>query len=242
MQSDKMELNPAMEGFNFNDSDAKAIAIADEVMEAIGGRKNWDETNYLVWDFFGKRRLYWDKMKGDVRIEFLNEELTILLNIHTMEGKVAKNGIEFTNADSLTTYLDKGKGIWINDSYWLVMPFKLKDSGVTLKYIREDTLSGGIGADVLQLTFENVGNTPENKYEVYVDKNDNLIKQWAFFRNFDQDSANFVRPWDNYQSYGKILLSSERSDNGGPSNTSAPESLPSKIFTSFDEVDLTAGD
>lgn len=30
--------NPAAEGFNEAESDAKAIAIADEVMEAMGGR------------------------------------------------------------------------------------------------------------------------------------------------------------------------------------------------------------
>jgi hypothetical protein len=44
--------NPAAEGFNESGSDAKAMAIADEVMQAMGGRKAWDKTRYLSWKFF----------------------------------------------------------------------------------------------------------------------------------------------------------------------------------------------
>ena len=51
------EINPAAEGFNLEASDEKAIALADEVMEAMGGRKNWDATRYIRWNFFGRRTL-----------------------------------------------------------------------------------------------------------------------------------------------------------------------------------------
>jgi hypothetical protein len=53
--------NPAAEGFNESASDAKAIAIADEVMQAMGGRKAWDKTRYLSWKFFSFRQLTWDR-------------------------------------------------------------------------------------------------------------------------------------------------------------------------------------
>ncbi len=230
--------NPAMPDFNADLSDQKAIAIADEVMVAMGGRKNWDNARYFIWDFFGARRLFWDKWNGDVRIENLKNDLKIIVNINEMTGKVFKDGSELTNQDSVQHYLSMGKSIWINDSYWLVMPFKLKDSGVTLKYDRTDSLLNGQSADVLSLTFEGVGDTPQNKYEVFVDQHDNLIKQWAFFREAGQDSASFIRPWDNYQSFGNILLSSNRSDNGGPSNTYVLNQLPSSVFDSWDDVDM----
>jgi hypothetical protein len=93
---------------------------------------------------------------------------------------VAKDGKEITDPDQKSKLMKRGKSIWINDSYWLVMPFKLKDSGVTLNYVREDTISTGEKADVLEMKFKNVGVTPQNKYEVFVTKDDNLIKQWAF--------------------------------------------------------------
>ncbi|MEJ2086172.1 MAG: hypothetical protein P8Y44_10915, partial [Acidobacteriota bacterium] len=48
--------NPPAPGFNAEASDDEAIVIADQVMEALGGRKAWDDTRYLTWNFFGRRR------------------------------------------------------------------------------------------------------------------------------------------------------------------------------------------
>ena len=59
--SETKEVNPAAEGFNQTNSDAQAIAIADEVMLAMGGREAWDNTRYLCWKFFGRDELIWDK-------------------------------------------------------------------------------------------------------------------------------------------------------------------------------------
>lgn len=129
--------------------------------------------------------------------------------------------------------LDRAKGIWINDSYWLLMPFKLKDTGVTLKYLGEDTTATGTKCNVLELTFKEVGNTPENKYRVYVDLKDNLVKQWAYYKDAAQDSASQVWPWDNYKKYGDILLSADRSDNKGPRDVRIDEKLPDKVFNEF---------
>ena len=86
--------NPAAPGFNASDSDAKAVAVADEVMKAMGGRKAWDETRNFSWNFFGARSLLWDKKTGDVRIEAKKEDLTILVNIYSMKGQVKKGGGE----------------------------------------------------------------------------------------------------------------------------------------------------
>ena len=229
------EENPPMEDFNIEESDSRAIAIADSVMKKMGGRKLWDETRYISWTFFGRRKLLWDKREGNVRIEFLNDPSTIyLVNVNSMQGKAMKAGEEITHPDSLAKELKRAQAIWINDSYWLFMPFKLKDSGVTLKYLRQDTTMTGAISDVLQLTFEEVGNTPNNKYEIWVNRHEGLITQWAYFQNSAQDSASFIRPFDNYRRYGKILLSGDRSDNGGPGNIRVMESVPDGFFTSFD--------
>jgi hypothetical protein len=53
--------------------------------------------------------------------------------------------------------------------------------------------------DILQLTFNAVGVTPENKYWLYVDKEDHLIKQWAYYQNFKDSEPKFLKPWNNYQ-------------------------------------------
>jgi hypothetical protein len=43
---------------------------------------------------------------------------------------------------------------------------------VNLTYVKTEQLSNGTTADILQLTFNAVGVTPENKYWLYVDKED----------------------------------------------------------------------
>jgi hypothetical protein len=175
--------------------------------------------------------LIWDKKEERVRIESINDSITYVVNLNAMTGKVWVKGQELTEKDSLSKMLNKAKSMWINDSYWLVMPFKLKDSGVTLKYLGEDTLMTGDRCNVLQLTFSNVGDTPQNKYHVYVDLADNLVKQWAYYSNASQDSATFIRPWDNYKKYGSIMLSADRSDSGGPRNVSVADAMNEKIFS-----------
>ena len=108
------------------------------------------------------------------------------------------------------------------------------DNGVNLQYLREDTTLKGSPASVLQLTFNAVGNTPENKYEVYVEK-DNLIKQWAYFKSATQSEPPRIWPWDNYKSFDGLSLSSERSDKSGPSNVKVYNKLDETVFTSFNK-------
>lgn len=225
-----VEVNPAADGFNLQASDEKAIAIADEVMEAMGGRKAWDDARYFTWTFFDFRKLIWDKKTGDVRIESFPDSSTYLLNINTLEGKFSTKGVEETEPDSVSFHLERGKSIWINDSYWLVMPFKLKDSGVTLKYVEEGKTEAGNSADVLSLTFEDVGDTPQNKYLVYVDKESRLVTQWDFYRTAEQDTANFSTPWSDYQKFGNLMLSGNRGKRG-LSGISLDNEMDGKVFS-----------
>jgi len=126
--------------------------------------------------------------------------------------------------------MTKAKSIWINDMYWLFMPFKLTDPGVQLVHMRIDTLDTGHIADVIALTFDDVGDTPSNKYEIYVDQSDHLIKKWDFYADRKQEKPSRSWPWDNYKSYGNLKLSANRSDKGGPTNVIIYESLPDSTF------------
>lgn len=224
--------NPPAKGFNEADSDAKAITIADEVMIAMGGRMTYDTTRYLKWNFFGARTLTWDKFTNDVRIEVPKTNTTILVNTDKLTGRVKVGDRELTKADSLDQYLQKGKEYWINDAYWLVMPFKLKDSGVTLKYNGTDTTATGSEADVLQLTFEEVGVTPQNRYLVYVGQDTKLVEQWQFYTNATDTIPRFTTPWQNYKDYDGLKLSGDRGKMK-LTEIEVPSSIPEKTFTEF---------
>lgn len=226
-------VNPPAPGFDLEHSDPAAVELADSIMVAMGGRRSWDNTRFISWNFFGRRNLVWDKTDGNVRIESIADSTIYLVNIHTLQGRVRVKGQEISEPDSLKKMLTKARAMWINDSYWLLMPFKLKDTGVTLHYLGEDTTAAGVPCNVLELTFNGVGETPQNKYHVYVDVRDNLVKQWAYYREAGQDAPTQVWPWDNYKRYGEILLSADRSDGRGPRNVRVDEKLPPGVFTEF---------
>lgn len=203
--------NPAAAGFLASESDDFAIALADSVMHAMGGREAWDQTRLLQWTFMGRRKLWWDKWTGDVRIESVDSSYQYLVNIHTRQGRVRRNGLEYTGSDSLQYFLDQAVSIWINDSYWLFMPFKLKDDGLRLRYLGDSQpTASGKAAYWIELTFRNVGDTPDNKYHVAIDKETYLVSEWQFFTRYDDPAPRFSTPWDQYARYGNIWLSGGR--------------------------------
>jgi len=230
--------NPAADGFNEAGSDAKAIAIADEVMEANGGREAWDNTRYICWSFFGRDDLVWDKWNGNVRIDTGNG-MTLLTNINDETGRAFMGDREITDADTLSNMMQRAKSIWINHSYWLVMPYKLKDSGVTLKFVGEEATQDGRMADKLNLTFEGVGRTPQNMYYVWVDKETRLVSQWAFYRSASDEEPGFINPWVEYKKHGNIMLSASRGQRG-MEDIMVFDELPETVFTSPEKPDLAA--
>jgi len=227
--------NPPMPGFDAAGSDAKAIAIADEVMEAMGGRQAWDDTRYLTWKFFGRRTHVWDKDTGNLRYE--NEDTLVLMNLNTKLGRVWKAGEEVTDEAARAEALNGGESAWINDAYWVFMPYKLKDTGVTLKYVGKGTTQAGASADVVELTFENVGRTPENKYHVYVDDDSRLVTQWDYYPNASDPEPRFQLPWLEWERHGAILLSPSRGERRHE-DVAVLENVPDAVFESPDAVNI----
>ena len=231
--------NPPAEGFDMAGSDARAIEIADAVMEKLGGRENWDNTRYLSWSFFSDDQV-WDKWTGEFRYQ--KEDLVVLMNVNSMEGRAWVAGEEITGEAEREEKLKSAYYGWVNSGYWLIMPYKLKDSGVTLKYMGENTMESGETAETLQLTFKEVGLTPQNKYYIYVNKETMMVEQWAYYPSFDDAEPRFVRPWGNWKKYGNIMLSDYRgtTDNGDfvMPNVGAYNSLPESVFTDSAKMDL----
>lgn len=205
----KVEEEPLVEGFDYSKSDSTAVSIANEVLRAMGGRKNWSKARFFTWNFLGEQRHFWDKKTSDIRIESLKSNLILLMNINTKQGKVYVNGEEITQADSLKKYMELGEQMWTNDAYWLVMPFLLIEPGVVLKYMDEDVAQTGETADVLEVTFTN-GQFAAQKFHVYVDKTNRFVIQWAIYSKFTNEDPTFVTGWSEYEKYHNIWLSSGR--------------------------------
>lgn len=201
---------PAGTGFDLAGSDPRAIAIADTVMARMGGYQNWQNTRYLAWSFFRGQYQIWDKYTGDFHWE--QDSLVANYNLLTRTGRAFKGGKDITETPGGQELLEKMYPVWANNSWWLIMPFKLKDSGVTLTYRGLGTTFESNPADVLQMTFSNVGVTPENRYEIRVDRATGLVQEWSYFAKADDPQPVFRRRWTDYAQHGNILLASDRSD------------------------------
>ncbi|WP_157541146.1 hypothetical protein [Hymenobacter aerophilus] len=201
---------PAAEGFDAAGSDARALALADEVMEKMGGYPAWQQTRLLGWDFLDGSYQLWDKQTGDFRWQ--KDDLVGIYNLGTRQGKVYRAGQDISATPDGQKLLSRMYPIWVNNSWWLLMPFKLKDSGVTLTYKGPGQLMSGQPAEVLNMTFKNVGVTPDNKYEVLINPQTKLVEEWAYFPKATDAQPAFRRHWTGYQQYGPIRLATDRSD------------------------------
>jgi hypothetical protein len=198
--------NPPAPGFDAQGSDSKAIEIADESMRAMGGRAAWDATRVLGWTF-GRRAYLWDKRTGQV-IVFDGERVT-QVDVDSRMGTVLERGAEITEPKARAEALERAYRQWLTESYWLVMPYKLKDSGVTLNYGGESSLADGRPADKLVVTLKSAGAAP-SKYDVYVARDTHLVEQWSYYPGGRDAKPEFTTPWKGWTRYGKILLSGDR--------------------------------
>jgi len=188
-------------------SDPRAVEIADRVMTAVGGRDRWDAVQCIGWTIFGRTHM-WNKWTGDYRLEA--DSLLVIMNVNSGTGRAWKNGTPVTDAKTLEPILARAHSIWINDSYWLLMPCKLEDDGVTLKYGGEKATEDGRPADMLVLTFDNVGETPQNKYDVYVDRESGLVTQWSYYENAADPEPKFTLPWNGWSDFDGVRLAPGR--------------------------------
>lgn len=174
-------------------SDPRAVQIADQVMKSLGGAARWDALPGIRWSFGSSvndtvrsvRRHAWNKHTGWHRVEGktrAGETFVFIHNLNTDEGKawISGNAIE---GDSLKTLLKRARSIWINDSYWMLMPYKLRDPGVTLADAGRDS-SGAY--DKLALSFDQVGDTPGDHYWVYVNRRTHRVERWDMVLQGDQ--------------------------------------------------------
>jgi hypothetical protein len=161
-----------------------------------------------------------------------------------MEGRAWEDGRETTDASELEKTLSRAYRAWVNSGYWFLMPYKLKDSGVTLKYKGEARMENGREAYVLNLTFKDIGLTPNNMYDVFVDKETMLVGQWSHYGSRDDPKPRFTNAWGNWKRYGKIMLSDRRGADDDPDATILPnvgayDELPESVFKDPAPIDLT---
>jgi hypothetical protein len=220
-------------------SDPQAVAIADATLAAMGGQAAWDGTHYLRFTFAGRRTHVWDKWTGRHRLEGKTkdgEPFVVLDNVATRQGTayVAGKPVE---SDKGSKMVEGSYAAWINDTYWLLMPYKLKDAGVNLSYVGRQQLDGK-DYDEISLTFGPVGLTPGDHYWAWFNHDTHLMDRWAYLlQDQPRDAAPTVWLWQGWQRYGKIMLAPHRAQPDGQkklelSDIVVAATVPDAVFTS----------
>ena len=202
-------------------NDAKAQEVAAKLMEALGGQENWDRARYLRFDFVVKRegkivstvKHLWDRYTGRYRVEGTTRDkgdyVVLFEDINAKKGQAFRNG-EAVQGEDRKKLIDMGYGRFINDTYWLLMPFKWNDPGVHLKYEGTAGGDGGTLWDKVLLTFDdNVGLTPKDRYWAYINRKTGLMDRWAYILKGGKGPATGA-DWVRWERFGGILLSQEK--------------------------------
>jgi hypothetical protein len=92
---------------------------------------------------------------------------------------------------------------WTNDSYWLLMPLKLKDGGVKFGPVMSTRDFPPSRANVT-MSFEGVGLTPGDQYDLSIDLRKNQIDHWVYRPNADKKTG-FT--WEDYKDFNGLILS-----------------------------------
>ena len=221
--------------------------MAHKVMDAMGGKGKFDADRFLTFRFVvekdGKELAgydhAWDKYTGRYRLDGTKDgkPLRVVFNVNDRQGRVWLDGTEL-EGDKANPYLDMAYERFINDTYWLLMPWKWMDPGVTLHDEGERKLDGE-EYDVVSLSFGEVGLTPKDRYWAYVSDKDGLMERWEFVLQNEDGSPGTGEPtmftWEDWRDAGDGLLFSRKHVKMGPGPSLAILFPEVKISKNVDE-------
>lgn len=201
-----------------SDAPRDAAAIAARAFDVMAGPA-WESARYIEFSFAAERGgkvvatspQRWDRYTGDYRVSGTNREgknFLVVMNINTRKGRAWLDGAEVADASELLT---TGYRRFINDTYWLLMPLKMRDPGVKLEFVESKTNACGATHDILKLSFDQgVGLTSGDQYWAWVNRDSGLVDYWEMLLQGSKDSTRDRSILRNYERIGGLLLSTVR--------------------------------
>jgi len=228
-------------------ADAHAAQIAKELTDAMGGQSAWDNLPCFRFDFVavkdGKEvarfQHWWDKKNSRCRVEGPDDQghhVVAIFNLGDKKGISFTDGVPDADAATVKGRIQNGYERWVNDTYWVMMPFKLRDPGTNLKYDREAKGPNGEVWDVLALSFDaNVGLTPQDHYWLFVNQKTHMVDKWEMLLT-DSKPPPSSASWESWTQVGPVSLSLLRRFEGRPvmlrfENAAAPDHFDESVFT-----------
>jgi hypothetical protein len=174
--------------------------LANAVWKASGG-ENWPNIKAIDFTFAvekaGKTLVsaehHWDVAAQTDHVKWKGKDVTVNL-ADPGNGEEAKSAY----------------ARWVNDSYWLLAPLKLKDRGVNLDAEGKKEIDGA-EREVLHVSFGHVGLTPNDQYRLYIDPATKLVASWDYM---PEPGKSVHGTWENYQKSGGLTLATDHKMEG----------------------------
>jgi len=177
-----------------SNNEVKALSVAEKIAQAHGF-KNWNSINKIAFTFnvdkdstHFERHWIWKPKTNDI---------TSIINKDTLN-------YNRKNLDSISLKVDRG---FINDKFWLLIPFQLVwDSGTTISEpIKTEAPISNTVLNKITLTYsEDGGYTPGDAYDIFYDDHF-LIKEWVF-RKANQKEPSMITTFENYKNVNGLKL------------------------------------
>ncbi|WP_299227156.1 hypothetical protein [uncultured Psychroserpens sp.] len=184
----------------------KEVTTAERIAQAHG-YDNWKYIDLIDFTFNVDR--------GDSHFErsWSWSPKTNTVRLSTTEDTIKYNR---ASVDSLSLNADKG---FINDKYWLLVPFQLVwDEGTTISNpIKKTAPISNAELNMITLTYSDEGGyTPGDAYDIYFD-DEYIIREWVF-REGNSEKPSMTTTFENYQDFGGIKIAKDHKMTDGNFN------------------------
>lgn len=172
--------DPAFRKAATADEKAHGDVLAKRMIDGLGGADAFRKLRYVGFAFVPKkggkvlsrREHAWDPGAGRARVRWQKDgkDVTAWLTLADKSGVVVVNGARVTDDAARKAYLDDAYAAWVNDTYWLISPYKAFDPGVHRAAV----------AGKLRTSFDDgVGLTPGDVY-LYDFDDDGELAGWSY--------------------------------------------------------------
>lgn len=187
------------------DSASNLPPLAVDLWKASGG-DNWSKVKEIDFNFVVEQEgkpLFtaqhrWNVAAGTDSVKWKDKQG----KDHDVTANLSKPATEGEEKDAFAR--------WVNDSYWLLAPLKLRDPGVKVEAGGPKEL-GGTQLETINLSFENVGLTPTDRYVFYIDPQTKLPRAWDYV---PQAGMGMTATWEKFQNFGGLTLATEHNFGG----------------------------
>ncbi|UJR79656.1 hypothetical protein [Sandaracinus amylolyticus] len=150
----------------------EAELLADSMLGALRSDA-WERTGAIRWTFgpSGTRHL-WDRERDWARVRAGDLEVLVDLD-DPSRGIATRGGVRLAGSEARRAIRD-GWAQWINDSFWLIAPYKARDRGTTRSIVRVE------GRSALLVEYASGGVTPGDAYLWLLD-DDGTPRAWRMW-------------------------------------------------------------